>query len=241
MSIKSKIRQTAIILNGLLRRDKRSRVIFYHDVTAETEYTYMATPLKRFIKHINTIKKLGFSIVPEITQPYNQIQICFDDGFKGIWDCKKYFIDNGLRPTVFIADSLIGKDEYLTIEQIKSLYGEGFLFEGHTRSHTNLTNFTEPDLESELTESLCNLRKLTGIHIQDLCFPQGFYSDNVVKVARECGYRKLYISDPAPYSSLGNEIIPRYLLQDATNSVVRATLKGGQDFLYNHYVRYHKK
>lgn len=239
-NLKSHIRRLAIIIGGLFKSDRRSRVIFYHDVTVNFQYTSMSTPLDLFKAHIQTIKELGFNIVPRITQPMDQIQICFDDGFKGIWDCRQYFIDNGIKPTVFIADSLIGQDGYLNLAQIRQLYDDGFLFEGHTNRHSNLTLFSPEGLRAELAYSIQNLRKITGIKIQDLCFPQGFYSNQVVQTAKECGYRKLYTSDPGPYNPDSN-LIPRYLLQDATISVVRATLFGGQDFLVNHYRNYHKK
>lgn len=240
-NIKSRLRQWAIIIGGLFKSDRSSRVIFYHDVAAEIRYTDMATPINLFKAHIKIIRELGFDIVPVITQPKNQIQICFDDGFKGIWDCRQYFIDNGIQPTIFIADSLIGQTGYLTVSQIKELYNSGFLFEGHTCHHTNLSLFTAGELRKELAGSLQNLRDLTGIQIKDLCFPQGFYSDQVVLTAKECGYEKLYSSDPGPYNTAETDLISRYLLQEAPPIVVKATLRGGQDFLRNHYIKYHKK
>lgn len=242
MNLKSIIRRWLVVVNGIFRRDRSSRVLFYHDVSGDTIYTDMTTDINIFKSHINTIICNGFDIVPTITNPENQVQICFDDGFRGIWDCRHYFYENNLRPTIFIADSLIGQEGYLTIEEIKELYAHGFLFEAHTCSHTNLTNYTESALRDELSQSLRHLRDITGIDIKDLCFPQGFYSDTVIRVAKECGYRKLYSSDPGPYFNvIHTMLVPRYLLQDATRAVVRSTLFGGQDFLFSHYSKYHKK
>lgn len=242
MSIKSTLRNYTIILNGLFRKDYRSRVIFYHDVYDRKKYTEMGTSLLLFENHIKIIKQLGFEIVPHITKSHKEVQICFDDGFRGVWDCSQFFIDNDIHPTIFISDSLIGQPEYLTVREIKELYRKGFLFEGHGRSHTDLTKFSSADLYTELSESLNYLRSVTGINIKDLCFPQGFYSDNVVQTALECGYKRLYVSDPQPYDGNPNiKLVPRYLVQWSSKNALSAILSGGADFLYTHYINYHKQ
>lgn len=82
MNLKSIIRRWLVVVNGIFRRDRSSRVLFYHDVSGDTIYTDMTTDINIFKSHINTIICNGFDIVPTITNPENQVQICFDDGFR---------------------------------------------------------------------------------------------------------------------------------------------------------------
>lgn len=242
MKIKSFLRDLIFIAIGSFLNSRKSKVLYYHDVYDHTKYTDMGTSLEMFKKHLETIREKGFTIVDAITKSENQVMICFDDGFRGIWDCRSFFIENDLHPTIFISNSLIGKDSYLSLSEIKELHKSGFLFEGHSRSHTNLTKFKVEDLKKELSSSLTELRCMTGINIKDLCFPQGFYSDKVLEIAKECGYRYLYSSDPGPYIiDQNNYLIPRYLLQWSTPLMVRSILNGGIDCFYNHYKKYHKQ
>ena len=49
----------------------------------------MSTSLKDFQQHIDLIHENKFEIVKKITNSHNQVQIQFDDGFKGLYDCTK--------------------------------------------------------------------------------------------------------------------------------------------------------
>ena len=86
------IKEILLKISAILNRNRESKILFYHDVYSHTQYTDMGTDVTLFEKHIDTIKKYGFNIVPKITEKYNQIQLCFDDGFKGIYDTKDIFV-----------------------------------------------------------------------------------------------------------------------------------------------------
>lgn len=202
----------------------------------------MGTPLYVFEQHIETIKQLGFEIVQQITNDKKQIMLCFDDGFHGIWDNKEFFIDNNIMPTIFIAVDLVGKPGYLSVDEIKTLSSYGFRFQAHGWTHTNLAKFNDSDLEHELYEAKKLLASLTGLEITEICFPQGYYSNKVVKAAQKYGYKVMYTSDPKPYAKrIAPYLLPRYLVQYANNSQLKAVLQGGMDCLYNHYYRLHKQ
>lgn len=236
------IKNIIIYLWSIIRRDKSSKIIFYHDVHSSTEYTDMGTPLSLFQQHIAKIRELNFEIVQQITKEQKQVMICFDDGFRGIWDNRQYFIDNNIMPTVFIAVDLIGKEGYLTIDEIKTLAKVGFRFQAHGWRHSNLTLFGDEELKRELSDAKQKLEELTGLHIVEICFPQGYYSDKVVESAERYGYEAMYTSDPKPYAKRVKEnLLPRYLVQHASPRVFKAILNGGMDILYTHYYKLHKR
>ena len=86
----------------------------------------MGTELKLMRRHFSIVRASGYSFVPSVNQPKGQVMVCFDDGWKGIYDNKDFFIQEKVVPTIFIAVSLIGQEGYLTVEQIKELANSGY-------------------------------------------------------------------------------------------------------------------
>lgn len=235
------LRDIACIAVGLIKRDKQSKVLFYHDVDSGAPYTDMSTPMSLVSQHIRMIQECGYDIVSHITNRENQVMICFDDGFRGIWENREFFIQNNIYPTIFVAVDLIGKDGYLSVDEIKELMHNGFIFESHSWSHTNLTKFTTEELQRELKGAKEELERILGINISSVCFPQGYYSDEVIRLSKEAGYSLMYISEPNSYYSYeGESIIPRYLIQDVSPSVLCGILRGGMDIWQPHYHKLHK-
>jgi peptidoglycan/xylan/chitin deacetylase (PgdA/CDA1 family) len=201
----------------------------------------MSTSLSLISQHIATIQKCGYEIVPSITREENQVMICFDDGFRGVWDNREFFIQHNIRPTIFIAVSLIGKEGYLSVDEIKELMRYGFIFESHSWSHTNLTKFSAEELQRELKGAKDELERILDVKMSCVCFPQGYYSDDVIRISKDSGYTLMFISEPNSYYSYEVEgVIPRYLIQDVSPSVLRGILRGGMDVWQPHYRKIHK-
>ena len=200
----------------LFHKSRGSKVIFYHDVGKN--YTDMGTPLEIIIEHIRVIREKGFSIVEDIDKKTDEVMICFDDGWAGLYDNRSYFIDNDIKPTVFLAVDLVGKIGYLNQSQIRELHRFGFHFEGHTWSHQDLTTFSKDNLVHEIVDSRYEIEKIVGDNITALCFPMGRYSDLVMDVAKDAGYSKLFSSINGCYNDLLEKdgIICRVLVQDVT-------------------------
>jgi peptidoglycan/xylan/chitin deacetylase (PgdA/CDA1 family) len=234
--IKTLILKCASIIN----HNRKSKVIFYHDIAGRTQYTSMATHFDLFRKHIETIRKEGFEIVSEIYHPFNQVQICFDDGFKGIYDHRVYFADNDIKLTVFLAVQFIGQENYLNVAEILELQKIGFRFQSHTVSHQNLTNFSDFILKQELEHSKTYLESKLNTPVNEICFPIGYFSNRVIKACRSAGYNKLYSSLPGNYSEKdATGIIYRNLVQFLTPGELKATLYGGMSLLRAWYKRSH--
>jgi len=220
-------------IGAFLIQSKESKVLYYHDThISDKQYTSMSTPFMMFLSHINIIRKYGYKIVDCITDKNGQVQICFDDGFRGIYDNKNYFIKEKLYPTIFLAISLIGKKNYLTQDEIIELKSYGFRFQSHAWSHTNLAHLSNNDLEYELQESKKYLEDVLKCNVDELCFPLGYFSDNVCNAAKNAGYRLMYSSIPGSYYHRDHiNIVPRNLVQSYDANQVKAVLGGGL-FLY---------
>ena len=209
------LRKLILFLGFLFHHNHRSKVFYYHDVSKC--FTDMGTDLDLMQKHFEAIQQCGYKIVPTISEAKYQVMICFDDGWAGIYDVKDEFVNLKIFPTIFIAVDLIGKDGYLTIEQIKELKSLGFLFMAHTWSHQDLTTFNDKGLEHELLDSKLELEKVFGHSFDDICFPMGRFSNKVKEKSLAAGYKKLFSSLPGGYFDLElDNLICRNCAQNAS-------------------------
>jgi peptidoglycan/xylan/chitin deacetylase (PgdA/CDA1 family) len=234
-----KIKELAFVLNGKLNPNTRSKIIFYHDVhSSRQRYTDMSTGMDLFKQHMSILKAEGYAIVPEIKASNAEIQINFDDGFKGIYDNKLYFIEKGIKPTIFLAISLIGKEGYLSNSEILELNGLGFIFESHAYSHENLTSFDDADLKFELEASKTHLEDLLKKEVNEICFPIGYFSDRVLGFCEKTGYKKFYSSLPGNYFNERKDgLVYRNLVQFSSPSEFKAIINGAMSPFLGWYKR----
>jgi peptidoglycan/xylan/chitin deacetylase (PgdA/CDA1 family) len=228
-------------IGAILTRSTSSKVVFYHDVHCfAKKYTDMSTSIEMFSAHIDMIHRQKFEIVTTISEKSGQVQICFDDGFMGIYDNRNYFIEQKIYPTVFLAVSLVGTDGYLGRDEIIELHRSGFRFQSHAWSHENLTLFDDKLLAYELEASKEYLEKLLDHPVNEICFPLGYFSDRVCSACLKAGYQLLYSSIPGSYHKRDQEgLIPRHLVQSYTPHEVIAVLHGGLLLFKNRYRKAH--
>ena len=213
---------------GAIMHDASSKVIFYHDVFDEKRYTSMGTHKKLFLEHLKCIREAGFSIVTDITQSSHEVKICFDDGFRGIYDCRRLWEELEWRPTIFLAVELVGKEGYLDKNQIMELAQDGFIFQSHGWSHCVLTDFKEKELEHETGDARTWLGEMLEYDVSEICFPVGLFSPKVITACRNAGYTRMYSSIPGKYyEPVFPNVLRRNLVQSYTPQELKAVLHGG--------------
>lgn len=92
MNIKELVRTGIFLVGSFLGQNRSSRVIYYHDIHGCVSYTDMSTSLDLFKRHVEVIRKAGFEIVRDIKRSKGEIQIAFDDGFRGLLDCADWLV-----------------------------------------------------------------------------------------------------------------------------------------------------
>lgn len=237
------VKMALMWLSSVIHRNRKSKIVYYHDVYGDKQYTDMGTTLEMFAKHIQAIRECGFSLVSKITKNEGEAMICFDDGFRGIYDTRQFFVEQGLRPTVFLAISLIGKPGYLNKNEILELQKEGFIFQCHAWSHSDLTEFSKEELVRELCESKKELTELLGKTVDEICFPIGYFSQLVLDECKNYGYSTLYSSIPGNYfdNLYADGLRTRNLLQFADANETKIILHGGNDMIQDRYLKMHWK
>ena len=213
--------------------NKKSRVIFYHDLHSSIQYTEMSTSVEMFEKHIEIIRKKGFEIVDSISKENEQIEISFDDAWAGIYDNIEIIKRLEIPIRIFVITSLMGSENYLSKKKIIELNKNPLVnFQSHTHTHPDLPMLSDKDLEFELSESKNILEGICNKDIDEVCYPMGLFCKRTIEAAKKAGYKVQYSSIPGVFHVREYPaVINRSLVQFAKEEEFRAILKGGDYIL----------
>lgn len=82
-----------------------------------------------------------------------------------------------------------GREDILTLEQIKEMKAAGMSFEGHTVNHPDLAQ-SSPDIQNtELANSKAYLDQALNQDTTTIAYPSGRYSDTTMTIADALGYK----------------------------------------------------
>lgn len=97
---------------------------------------------------------------------------------------------------------------------------------------------TEEWFKHELVDSKSELERQLRKKIIALCFPVGYFSDDVIRCCMAAGYEKVYASYPGDVTD--DYIQPRCLVQNMSAKEFKCVLNGGMNWLQSRYLRRHK-
>jgi peptidoglycan/xylan/chitin deacetylase (PgdA/CDA1 family) len=203
----------------------------------------MSTYIELFKRHIQIIRENGYEIVSEITENYGQIEICFDDGFLGLYDNIELIKELSVPIHLFVISSFLGKENYINKEQLIVLNNlSQITISSHTHTHQVLNLISEKSIIEESEKSKNTIEKLLKTEVNSICFPEGKFSKKVVEIANSIGFKKQYSSIPGFYHVKDYPtVIQRSLVQFAGKEEFKAILKGGDHILSFWYKMKHFK
>ena len=243
MELSTLIRITFTRIFALFYCNKRSKVIFYHDIHSNKQYTDMSTSIEMFKKHIHIIKEGSYEIVSEITQKYGQIEICFDDAFLGVYDNISFLKKQNIPVHLFVISSYLAKENYINEKQLLELNTLNIIkISSHTHTHKVLSQIDDNEIDRELRDSKHNLESLLSTTIDSICYPEGKFNKKTIHIAMLVGYKKQYSSLPGFFADkFENDVVRRSLVQFAGEKEFKAILKGGDHILSFWYKLKHFK
>ena len=142
----------------------------YHSVTSQQVYDYYANG---------------------VALPEKPVMLSFDDDDDNQYTnalplLKKY----GFKATFFIMTVTIGKENYMTAEQLKELDKEGHDLEPHTWDHHLVTEYTtEEDWQRQIVEPKKELETLVGHETPFFAYPFGIYDAQSAEKLKSYGYK----------------------------------------------------
>jgi len=181
---------------------------------------------QRFEEHLRWLAKRRERVVTlrdTLSAPKNKslIAITFDDGYLDNLTVALPLLEKyDLPMTLFMAAGFVGKEGYLTSDDLKFLAAHPLVTIGsHTFHHRHLTELSEEEARFELLESKKLLEEITEKTIDLLAYPYGDCNAAIERLSERCGYRaawSVWNGNDTPFSRwrvpLGrNDNLPRFI------------------------------
>jgi peptidoglycan/xylan/chitin deacetylase (PgdA/CDA1 family)/GT2 family glycosyltransferase len=183
-------------------------VLYYHRVGPALPGTYPALTVEpgRFKKQIAWLKQKGYTTIRAgdwlawclegKPLPPKPVLLTFDDAYADLVEhAFPALREQGFTATVFVVTGEIGGSNSWDIKQGSASIGcmgaddmlrwseEGIEFGAHSRTHTDLTTLSAPDLEEEIAGSGADLAGILGAAPRSFAYPFGYYNDGVLNCA----------------------------------------------------------
>jgi len=152
----------------------------------ENKYPSTNINMEIFKKHMQIIRENGFDFInlDEFNNSFKskkyekKILLSVDDAFKSFYDnAWPYLKKNEIPFILFVSTEPIGKEGYMTWEQIKEIEKEKYAYIGnHSHSHQYLINFNIRDFKIDIDRSIKIFRENLGYNPIFFSYPFGEYS-----------------------------------------------------------------
>lgn len=207
-------------------------IIFQYSPTTLVVLTFHSVKSKqtaRFKKQMAVLLDTGAPILlndtATLTRGCHHIAVTFDDGFQSVLDNALPILQrNNIPAIMFITTGYLGdrpgwiknsehenaKEQLVTGEQIKGLPNDSVYIGSHCVNHPKLASVNRVTKIEELAKSKEVLERLLSKKVDSLSFPHGSYDKEVIAIAKETGYKRLFLNVPTFRSTkLRNVIVGR--------------------------------
>jgi hypothetical protein len=120
-------------------------------------------------------------------EPVTVVSLTFDDGDADQAIAARILAAHQLPGTFYIITGAVGSPGYLTLADIRQLAAQGNEIGGHTVSHLDLTQVSEPEARRQVCESRSILTHW-GFRVTSFAYPDGSQNPEVRKIVQQCGY-----------------------------------------------------
>lgn len=155
------------------------------------------------------------------------LTMSYDDGRDADRRLVEIFNKYGIRGSFHLNSGLLGKDGYVTAEEVPSLYS-GHEVSSHTVTHPHLDRIAGANAVKEVLDDRMNLEKYSGSLVRGMSYPFGTYNDSVLAILKQCGMK--YSRTVAATASFD---FPNDFLQWHPTCHHRNALECAEKFIYN--------
>lgn len=182
-------------------------IAMYHNIDDNAAFSKLSVSPESFKKQILFLKSHDYNVVrledlPDIIRggkiPYKTLAITFDDGYENNYkNAYPVLKECGLTATIFISPALIGREGYLTWEQVIEMSESGVISIGsHTMSHAYLPDLPEQKLKIEIFDSKRAIESHIRKEIYSFSYPVGAFNDYVREKVIKAGYKIAVATNP---------------------------------------------
>ncbi|MBI78834.1 MAG: hypothetical protein CMQ51_00095 [Gammaproteobacteria bacterium] len=185
----------------VMHRVVKDQIENFEDITQQTLIKILKNDLISFDTIDSAFKKEN--------QKQNSICLTFDDGYSSdIEIVLPELQEINAAATFFIVKDYLGKDGYMTKDQVINLSNNNMQIGSHSLTHPNFLNIDSKKKTEELIYSKKFLEDLISKEITTFAFPFGFVDEDSVEKVFLAGYKYCCISKHGITNAHSN-IIPR--------------------------------
>jgi peptidoglycan/xylan/chitin deacetylase (PgdA/CDA1 family) len=176
-------------------------ILNYHSITADQREAF-ARQLDILCRCATPVK-IDSESTPEPGK--NAAAITFDDGFEDfLLQALPELRSRNIPCTVFVIVKAVGQefgtgerlDRVMSVQQLRNLPEDLVTIGSHTLTHPFLPETTRLDAYQEIVESRKQLEKMLDRPIKLFSFPFGGFTQALVDICREAGYRRVFTTLP---------------------------------------------
>jgi peptidoglycan/xylan/chitin deacetylase (PgdA/CDA1 family) len=203
----------------------------YHGPPHEKKYWVTRAQLR---EHLSHIRSAGFSttLLKDMWDPsvptngsQSKVVLTFDDGL--VSDYRVVFPtlqEAGARAEFFLNTSTIGKEGYLSWQQIEEMQKWGMSFQSHGHDHVDFTRLSKSAMDRQLRISKSQLEDRLARFVDFFAAPYGRNNEGIVRSTQEAGYRAVCTCRSWPARS-GRSVDRTVLFRHTTSPEFQRLLK----------------
>ena len=182
-------------------------IIMYHQVRNDKAGDMIISKGK-LEEELAYLKRNGYvSVSPEewlaycdgkLALPEKIVMLTFDDGWKSQFENALPLLNKyGFKGVFYVYPDFVGGSAAMNWDMIKKLAKAGHTVGCHSMTHPKLAPAEQYEskrdykkrLKEEIFASADKISEKTGIDALDFCFPYGYYSQEVIDMLEDAGYR----------------------------------------------------
>jgi len=175
-------------------------IVMYHSVENSQGPAGIVVSPKSFAKQMDYLQKKHYKVLSldelvslikeKKPMPRKSVVITFDDGYENNYlnaypALKKY----GFPATIFVIVDLIGREGYLTWDEISEMEKYGITVGSHTLDHTYLPGVPVEWQEHQIVESKKILEARLGHRVDYFVYPSGGFTEETKAIVKGAGYK----------------------------------------------------
>lgn len=122
-----------------------------------------------------------------LDNPRTVVSLTFDDAFAGQYKAAEILSRYGIEGTFFTPSGSIGRNGYLSLDQLGAIAANGHEIGGHSVDHADLTQVSEEEAMRQVCLDRKNLTEW-GFTVTSFAYPYAAVSPEISRVTEECGY-----------------------------------------------------
>jgi peptidoglycan/xylan/chitin deacetylase (PgdA/CDA1 family) len=124
-----------------------------------------------------------------VRMPSKPVVLTFDDGYKDFIEEAVPILEQfGFRATVFIIADFVGRQGYMTWDDVRKAAAMGHEIGCHSMTHPDLRDLRDASLEYQIVSARDFIESNGHVRPRTFCYPSGKYNDTVRSVVEEAGY-----------------------------------------------------